>query len=171
MVAYRAISEHPVKRKDHGHEEDRRRPLALIAALAVATPANAGKAVTYKGKTSSGHRIKFKLNRGRVQNLIRRRARELHPDQGRLALIRRLRGVPLPRPGPDEAQDAPQRPGQAGLPLQGDAINQDLWLKRRGRRAITGRMRLQYSFLLPKYPIGTYTIYSCLGGATFKAKA
>ena len=40
---------------------------------------------------------------------------------------------------------------------------------REGR--ITGRMRLQYSFLIPKYPIGTFTIYSCLGGATFKAKA
>jgi hypothetical protein len=31
-------------------------------------------------------------------------------------------------------------------------------------------MRLQYSFLIPKYPIGTFTIYSCLGGGTFKAK-
>lgn len=32
-------------------------------------------------------------------------------------------------------------------------------------------MRLQYSFLVPKYPIGTFQIYSCLGGVTFSAKA
>jgi hypothetical protein len=50
-------------------------------------------------------------------------------------------------------------------------MKNDLWLKRRGKRTITGRMRLQYSFLIPKYPIGTFTIYSCLGGGTFKAKA
>ena len=33
----------------------------------------------------------------------------------------------------------------------------DLWLKRRAKRKITGRMRLRYSFLIPKYPIGTFT--------------
>jgi hypothetical protein len=32
-------------------------------------------------------------------------------------------------------------------------------------------MRLQYQFLIPKYPPGTFVIYSCLGGAKFKAKA
>ena len=47
--------------------------------------------------------------------------------------------------------------------------NNELWLKRRGRR-ISGRMRTQYSFQISKYPIGTFSIYSCAGGATFKAK-
>jgi hypothetical protein len=28
-----------------------------------------------------------------------------------------------------------------------------------------------YSFLIPKYPIGTFAVYSCLGGGTFKATA
>jgi hypothetical protein len=50
-------------------------------------------------------------------------------------------------------------------------MSHDLWLKRRERRTITGRMRLQYSFLIPKYPIGTFSVYSCLGGARFKARA
>ena len=50
-------------------------------------------------------------------------------------------------------------------------MNHDLWLKRRGGGVMTGRMRLQYQFLIPKYPPGTFAIYSCLGGATFKAKA
>jgi hypothetical protein len=31
-------------------------------------------------------------------------------------------------------------------------------------------MRWQYEFLIPKYPIGTFAIYSCLGEATFAAK-
>ena len=48
----------------------------------------------------------------------------------------------------------------------------DLWLKRRGKGGvISGRMRLQYQFMISKFPIGTFSIYSCLGGATFKAKA
>ena len=32
-------------------------------------------------------------------------------------------------------------------------------------------MRLQYQFLVSKFPIGTFSIYSCLGGDTFKATA
>ena len=50
-------------------------------------------------------------------------------------------------------------------------MNNDLWLKRRRKRAFSGRMRLQYSFLIPKYPIGTFSVYSCLGGGTFTARA
>jgi hypothetical protein len=35
---------------------------------------------------------------------------------------------------------------------------------------VKGRLRWQYEFLIPKYPIGTFSIYSCLGEATFAAK-
>ena len=35
---------------------------------------------------------------------------------------------------------------------------------------IKGHLRWQYEFLIPKYPIGTFSIYSCLGEATFSAK-
>src|SRR3712207_8074740 len=45
-----------------------------------------------------------------------------------------------------------------------DALPIYLWIKKRGN-TITGRMRQQYQFLVPKYPIGTFSIYSCLGGA------
>ena len=31
---------------------------------------------------------------------------------------------------------------------------------------IRGSLRWQYEFLIPKYPIGTFSIYSCLGEAT-----
>jgi hypothetical protein len=50
-------------------------------------------------------------------------------------------------------------------------MTNDLWLKRRGNRTISGRMRLQYEFLVPKYPPGTFSTYSCLGGGTFTARA
>ena len=50
-------------------------------------------------------------------------------------------------------------------------MQNDLWPKRSGKPTISGRMRLQYSSLVPKYPIGTFATYSCLGGGTFKAKA
>ena len=34
---------------------------------------------------------------------------------------------------------------------------------------IKGSLRWQYEFLIPKYPIGTFSIYSCLGEASFRA--
>lgn len=45
----------------------------------------------------------------------------------------------------------------------------DLWIKRRGR-VITGRMRVQYSYMAPSYTPGVFSIYSCLGGARFTAR-
>ena len=42
------------------------------------------------------------------------------------------------------------------------------------RNTGTARSRVisagQYEFLIPKYPTGTFSIYSCLGEATFTAK-
>jgi hypothetical protein len=35
---------------------------------------------------------------------------------------------------------------------------------------IRGKLRRHYEFLIPKYPIGTFQFYSCLGEATFTAK-
>ena len=35
---------------------------------------------------------------------------------------------------------------------------------------ISGSIRVQYSFLIPKYPIGTFSIYSCLGNIKFSAR-
>jgi hypothetical protein len=29
---------------------------------------------------------------------------------------------------------------------------------------------MQYSFMVPKFPIGTFSTYSCLGNATYKAR-
>ena len=35
---------------------------------------------------------------------------------------------------------------------------------------IKGHLRWQYQFMVSKFPIGTFVIYSCLGEATWNAK-
>ena len=35
---------------------------------------------------------------------------------------------------------------------------------------ISGAIRVQYSFLIPKYPIPSFAIYSCLGNMKFTAR-
>jgi hypothetical protein len=146
-------------------------PLTVIALLALAAPASAAKAVTYKGKTSSGHKITFQVKNGRIHDLTAGIRMSCIPIQGggkptggaevfgfrgSLKVKRHLSYSFVEKPA---------------FHYNEVTMNNDLWLKQRGKRTITGRMRLQYSFLIPKYPIGTFTIYSCLGGATFNAKA
>jgi hypothetical protein len=146
---------------------------ALLATFAVLATAGAAQArpVTYTGKTSSGHTITFTVDKGRVHDLTAGIRMSCLPVQGG--------GIPL---GGSEVFGF-----RGSVPLKAHnrytfmekpafhysevTMKNDLWLKRRGARAITGRMRLQYEFLLPKFTPGTFTIYSCLGGATFKARA
>lgn len=144
-------------------------PLALVAALAIAAPAMASKGVAYKGKTSSGHTIKFKVKGGRVHNLV---------GGIRMACIS-IQGGGSPMGGvevfgftgsvPFKAHNRYTFMEKPAFYWNEVTMNNDLWLKRSGK-TITGRMRLQYEFMISKYPIGTFSIYSCLGGATFKAK-
>ncbi len=146
-------------------------PLILIALLALAAPASAGRAVSYSGKTSSGHKITFKIKNKRVHDLTAGIRMSCIPIQGG--------GRPL---GGSEIfgfrGSLPVRPHSAYSFMEKPAFHfkevtmkNDLWLTRHGARTMTGRMRLQYSFLVSKFPIGTFVIYSCLGGGTFKAKA
>ena len=144
--------------------------LTAIAVLAVAGPASASS-VTYEGKTSSGHKVTLQVKNKRIQDLTAGIRMSCIPIQGggrpmggsevfgfrgSLRIKRHLSYSFMEKPAffYDEV-----------------TMKNDLWLKRRGKRTISGRMRLQYSFLVPKYPIGTFTVYSCLGGGTFKAKA
>ena len=145
-------------------------PLTLVALLAAAAPASASKAVTYKGRTSSGHKITFQIKNGRIHDLTGGISMSCLPIQGggsptggvevfgfrgSLKVKSHVRYSFMEKPA---------------FYYNEVTMNNDLWLKRRGNR-ITGRMRLQYSFLIPKYPIGTFTVYSCLGTGTFKARA
>ena len=49
-------------------------------------------------------------------------------------------------------------------------MNYTVSTRRTRNETITGALRLQYQFLIPKYPIGTFSIYSCLGNTKFSAK-
>ena len=146
-------------------------PLTVIALLAARRPAGAADAVTYKGKTSSGHPVTFKVKNGRIHDLTAGVRMSCIPIQGG---GRALGGSELFGFRGSRRRQAPRQLHLHGKPafhFREVTTNYDLSLKRRGSAPITGRMRLQYSFLVSKYPIGTFSIYSCLGGATFKAKA
>jgi hypothetical protein len=146
-------------------------PLTVIALLALAAPASAGKVANYKGKTSSGHKVTFQVKSGRIHDLTAGIRMSCIPIQGGGtptggSEVFGFRGSLKVKP--HLSYSFMEKPA---FHYNEVTMKNDLWLKRRGKRTITGRMRLQYSFLIPKYPIGTFTIYSCLGGATFKAKA
>jgi hypothetical protein len=147
-------------------------PLIVIALLALAAPASsAAKAVTYKGKTSSGHKVTFQVKNGRIHDLTAGISMSCIPIQGGGAPtggveVFGFRGSLKVKP--HLSYSFMEKPA---FHYNEVTMNNDLWLKRRGKRAISGRMRLQYSFLIPKYPIGTFTVYSCLGAGTFTAKA
>ena len=48
--------------------------------------------------------------------------------------------------------------------------NHTLTTRRERSGKISGAIRVQYEFLIPKYPIGTFSIYSCLGNSKFSAR-
>ena len=144
--------------------------LTAIAVLALAGPASAAKSVTYTGKTSSGHKVTFEVKGKRIHNLTAGIRMSCIPIQGGGrplggSEVFGFRGsLPVRRHLTYSFMEKP------AFHFNEVTMKNDLWLKQRGRRTITGRMRLQYSFLISKYPIGTFTIYSCLGTATYKAK-
>ena len=146
-------------------------PLTVIAALALAAPAGAAKPVTYEGKTSSGHKVTFKVRNNRIHDLTAGIRMSCIPIQGGGRALGGSEVFGFRGSLPVRRQLSYSFMEKPAFHYNEVTMKNDLWLKRRGKRTITGRMRLQYSFLVPKYPIGTFTIYSCLGGGTFKARA
>src|SRR3954469_25382109 len=146
-------------------------PLAVLGLLALAGPASAAKALSYQGKTSSGHKITFQVKNGRIRDLTAGIRMSCIPIQGGGAP---MGGVEIfgfrgsLKVKPHLRYSFMEKPAFYWNEV---TMQNDLWLKRRGNRTIAGRMRLQYSFLISKYPIGTFAVYSCLGGGTFKATA
>ena len=145
-------------------------PILVLAGLLVAAGPAAAKSTTYVGKTSSGHKITFKLKGNKVVN----------PEAGIGVTCLPIQGGGSPRTGADymyplikikvgttKKFTTEQTPAFYWRKVE---VNQQ-FSSRRGRNGrITGKLRMQYSFLVSKYPIGTFTIFSCLGTATYKAK-
>ena len=143
--------------------------LALAALCVSAGPATA-KSIPYAGKTSSGHKIVFKLSGKKIIN----------PEAGIGVTCLPIQGGGSPRTGVDYMYPlikikvgtkrkfkTEQTPAFYFREVE---VNQE-FTSRKGRDGrITGKLRMQYSFMVSKYPIGTFNIYSCLGTATYKAK-
>jgi hypothetical protein len=141
---------------------------AMLAAPAAASASAGSRAVGYTGKTSSGHRIEFQVAHGRMYNL----------RAGVRVSCVPIQGGTTPTGGMDVFGFdgyVPLKPHvrfkfMAKTALYWNEVTKthDIWLKRHGS-TISGRLRMQFSFLMPKLLPGTFTIYSCLGGATFTA--
>lgn len=146
--------------------------IAALGALLVAAPAQAAGGVEYKGRTSSGHPITFELKDKRLYDMQSGIRVSCVPIQGG--------GAPL------GGTDTFTYKGWVGLSRSGvdftfmkkpafgfnEVTTKHTLSSRLNRRTrtVTGKQRIQYSFLVSKYPIGTFTVYSCLGSGEFKAK-
>ena len=141
---------------------------ALLAVPAAASASAPSGGINYIGRTNSGHRVTFLVAHGRMYNLRAGIRVSCVPIQG---------GV-TPTGGTDLFGFAGYIPlashvrfkflAKTALWFNPVTKTHDIWIKRRGT-TISGRMRMQFSFLMPKFTPGTFTIYSCLGGASFTA--
>ena len=144
--------------------------LALVATLAIAAPAAAAAPLKYKGKTSSGHNITFTVKKHRIYDLTAGIRASCIPIQGGGSPMGGVELFAYKGYVPFKKHNRFSFMGKPAFYYNEVTLNHDLWTQKRPNRVIKGRMRLQYEFLIPKYPIGTFSIYSCAGGATFKSK-
>ena len=108
------------------------------------TQATCSRATTtvYKGKTSSGHKITFKIKNGRIHDLTAGVRMSCIPIQGGGrptggSEVFGFRGsLPVRR---HQSYSFMEKPA---FHFNEVTMNNELWLNRRGERTMTGRMRL-----------------------------
>jgi hypothetical protein len=144
--------------------------VAAIAVLAVPSGAIAAKPVNYVGKTDAGHKVTFKLIRGKkIDQFVTGLRTQCLPIQGG--------GSPML--GVDPWPNS-WFPVNKTVKFEASLVPAFYWnevtnhfevtTKKLRNGTIRGKLRRVYEFLVPKYPIGTFVIYSCLGENTFTAK-
>ena len=154
-----------------------KKTLTILAAAGVlsacaAAPAGAASGVKYKGKTSSGHPITFTYKNKRLYDM----------NSGIQVNCLSIQGGGAP----SVSADVFGYKGYVGMrkkPVDFTFMKKpaSYWREvttkhslsskiNRRTRTISGTQRIQYSYLVSKYPIGTFVIYSCLGNGKFKAK-
>ncbi len=143
---------------------------AAICALALPAGAAAAKPVKYVGKTSAGHKVTFVLIRGKkVDRFV----------TGTPTQCIAIQGGGTPYVGVDPWPNSWffvnrtakfQAMMKPAFYWNEVTTNFEVTSKKLRNGTITGHLRRQYEFLVPKYTPGTFSIYSCLGEATFKAK-
>jgi hypothetical protein len=142
--------------------------LAAVGALAVPAGAAAAKPVNYVGKTSSGHKVTFKLKGKQVSKFVTGAPVTCIPIQGG--------GQNFVGAEPMYLFFGINRTVEFDAKLKPAFYYNEVTMhfrvttKKFRNGKVKGSLRWQYEFLIPKYPIGTFSIYSCLGEATFAAK-
>jgi hypothetical protein len=148
-------------------------PLIATAALfvAVAPTAGAAKRIPYQGKASGGEKVTFQLGKNRLYNFVTGVPTTCLSIQGGGAPMTGMElwswtwlAVPLKNYSWSE-QSKPS------FFYNEVTRHHTATIQRVGKNRIAGKIRVQYEFMIPKYPIGTFSIYSCLGNATFTARA
>jgi hypothetical protein len=146
--------------------------MAAAALIAVAAPAaNAAKGIPYQGKASGGEKVTFTLRKNRLIEFV----------TGVPTTCLSIQGGGAPMTGMEFWNFTDIKLGLKDFKWSEESKpsffynevtrNHTLTVQRAGRNRIKGKIRVQYEFLIPKYPIGTFSIYSCLGEATFSARA
>ncbi len=148
--------------------------LTVVAVLALAGPAPA-KMQVYKGKTSTGHPVTVKVQKGIVRSILAGVSTTCLPIQsrgssGRPSVAAEYFSVESTILKAGRRHQTFELQRKPAFHWREVTTKHDLWLKRRGNR-ISGRVRLQYQYMVSTFPIGTFNIYSCLGSSTFKARA
>ena len=144
--------------------------IAVVACAVMAVPASAtaAKPVKYTGKTSSGHKVTFTLKGKQVNKFVTGAPVTCIPIQGGGQNFVGAEPMVLWfRINRTEEFQAKLKPA---FYYNEVTMNFRVTTKKIRNGAIKGHLRWQYEFLIPKYPIGTFSIYSCLGEATFGAK-
>ena len=146
--------------------------MAAAAVLAAAAPAaNAAKGIPYKGKASGGEPVKFRLVGNKMVDFVTGIPTTCLPIQGggNPMTGMELWSFTWIKLGLKDAKFSEK--SKPSFYYNEVTRNHTVTTRRAGKNRITGKIRVQYEFLIPKYPIGTFSIYSCLGNATFWAKA
>ena len=142
---------------------------AAVCALAVpAGAAAATKTVKYAGRMSGGHKLTFNLKGKQVSKFVTGAP---------------VTCIPIPGGGQNFVGAEPMvlwfgvnRKVEFDAEIKPAFYYNEVTMhfrvitKKFRNGTIKGSLRWQYEFLIPKYPIGTFSIYSCLGEATFRAK-
>ena len=150
------------------HEEAHDALLCLVALLAVPAAASAATPVKYAGKTSSGHKVTFKLKNGKqVLNFATGAPVTCIPIQGGGQTFVGAEPIVLWFPV-NRRVEFPVK-AKPAFYYNEVTMNYRVTSKKLRNGRIRGTLRWQYQFLIPKYPIGTFSIYSCLGEATWSA--
>ena len=142
--------------------------VAAVGALAVPAGAAAAKPVKYAGKTSSGHRLTFNLKGKQISKFVTGAPVTCIPIQGG--------GQNFVGAEPMVLWFGVNRTVEFDADLKPAFYYNEVTMhfrvitKKFRNGTIKGSLRWQYEFLIPKYPIGTFSIYSCLGEAKFQAK-